>query len=176
MLNYVTKFNPDEAELSSILYQVGKAIEYCHSVGIVHRDNKPENVLITGDRVPKLTDFGYCDKINERGYCTNELFCGTTSYMSPEMINDGPCSYATDVWSFGVMIFDLIVGFPPFDSEERRDTYRKIRRIQVPWQDRTVMRTTKNCENVIRSIFVMPPESRPTMTEVLQDDWFFMFQ
>lgn len=139
---------------------------------------------MTAARVPKLTDFGYCDKTDEDGNCKNPIFCGTTSFMAPEMIDEQPCSFPVDVWSFGVTIFDIMVGFSPFESRNRRDkrdkherheeTYRKIQRIEVPWKDKAVARVTQNCEPLLRSIFVMPPEARPTMSELLQDDWFYL--
>ena len=100
-----------------------------------------------------------------------------------EMIEEQPCSYPTDVWSFGVLIFDILVGFAPFEdtsksrripSEARRkDTYRKICSIRVPWNDRTVARCIRGCEGLLRQIFVMPPENRPTMREVLEAEWFY---
>ena len=78
LLKYVKSYDPDEYEVADLMYQVGQAIAFCHSYGIVHRDLKPENVLLTKNREAKLTDFGYCDRVDKNGYCENELFCGTT--------------------------------------------------------------------------------------------------
>jgi serine/threonine protein kinase len=172
LLDYVKRFSPRESDLSNILYQVGQAIAFCHSYGVVHRDLKPENVLMDQNHVPKLTDFGYCDRIGQNGYCKNPLFCGTTDYMAPEMLNEDPCSYPLDVWAFGVMIYDLLCGETPFQSKTRQETYEKIRACQVPWTKGGVQRYIRNCKRLLQSIFVMPPEDRPTMEEILQDNWF----
>lgn len=133
LLKFVTEQKPSESELSSILYQVGKAIYFCHSYGVVHRDIKPENVLMNEERIPKLTDFGYCDRIGKFGYCKNPLFCGTTDYMAPEMIDEKPCSYPLDVWAFGVMIYDLLCGEAPFTEKKHEDTYERIRNCEPKW-------------------------------------------
>lgn len=172
LLNYVLQHYPREKELANILCQIGQAIAFCHSYGVVHRDLKPENVLMDAKRVPKLTDFGYCDRIGQNGYCKNPLFCGTTDYMAPEMLNQDPCSYPLDVWSFGVMIYDLLCGEAPFHEKDRKVTYRRIKDCDVNWNDPDVKKRTTRCRRLLQSIFVTPPEERPTMEEILQDDWF----
>jgi serine/threonine protein kinase len=161
---------------------VGLAIDFMHSYGIVHRDIKPENILMSSSsssgpqhsgHQPKLTDFGYCDRIGSDGYCENPLFCGTTDYMMYTTIDNQPCSYFVDVWSFGVTIFDLLVGYPPFHEQRHKDTYRRIRDCDVYWSVRDVYRNVKDCKGLLRRIFVPYPEDIPSMQEVLQDSWFF---
>lgn len=172
LLNYVSQYHPRQSDLANILYQIGQAIAFCHSYGVVHRDLKPENVLMDAKCVPKLTDFGYCDRIGQDGYCKNPLFCGTTDYMAPEMLNDQPCSYPLDVWSYGVMVFDLLCGEAPFQEKERKDTYRRIKECDVHWNKPAIKKKISGCRAMLQSIFVMPPEERPTMDEILQDEWF----
>jgi serine/threonine protein kinase len=67
--------------LAKILFQVGDALAYVHSQGFVHRDMKPENIIMDENHTPKLTDFGFSDRIGPDGYCENPMFCGTTDYM-----------------------------------------------------------------------------------------------
>lgn len=172
LFKYVKRYRPNERDLANILYQVGEALAFIHSYGIVHRDLKPENVLMDANHVPKLTDFGYCDRVGDDGYCENPLFCGTTDYFSPWMIDDQPCSYFVDTWAFGVMIFDLLVGHTPFHERTHKQTYERIRRCDVRWNDRLVARATVNCRQLLQSIFVPYSDQVPSMNDVLSDPWF----
>lgn len=172
LLEYVRRNQLHEGMLSRIMYQVGQALAFIHAHGIVHRDMKPENILMDGKHVPKITDFGYCDRVGDDGYCENPLFCGTTDYMSPWTIDEEPCSYFVDTWAFGVIIFDLLVGEPPFKARTHKQTYDRIRNCDVDWRDRKVARATMNCRPLLETIFVPYAEEVPTMREVLADEWF----
>jgi serine/threonine protein kinase len=173
LLKYVRRHDPGEYTIANILYQVGQALAFIHSHGIVHRDVKPENVLMDANHVPKLTDFGYCDRVGPDGYCENPLFCGTTDYFSPWMIDDAPCSFFVDTWAFGVMIFDLLVGHPPFTDRTHRLTYERIRNCDIRWNERGVARVTARCRPLLETIFVLNAEDVPSMNEVLNDEWFY---
>ena len=168
LLSYVSKLKPTEVEFATLLYYIGRGIEFFHNYGIVHRDIKPENVLVDGNGIPKITDFGYCDKIGTNGYCTNELFCGTDDYMAPEIVLEKKYSYPGDIWSYGVMVFDLLVGEPPFQSDTRVETYQKIKECAPDLTQKAL----RGAKYMLRSIFVKNPKMRPTMTEILEDEWF----
>jgi len=168
LLKYMKDFKPDERRVKEIVYQVGEALCFVHNHGIVHRDLKPENILMDANHVPKLTDFGYCDRIAPDGYCENPLFCGTTDYFCYTTIDDEPCSYFVDVWAFGVLIFDLLAGYPPFESDSHKETYRRIRKCQLDWNHPAIQR----CRGLLEQIFVPYPEDIPSMVEVLGDVWF----
>jgi len=168
LLKYMKNFRPDEGRIADIVYQVGQGLAFVHSHGVVHRDLKPENILMDANHVPKLTDFGYCDRIGPDGYCENPLFCGTTDYFCYTTIDDEPCSYFVDVWAFGVLIFDLLTGYPPFEARTRKETYRRIRSCQFDYRHPAVM----NCRRLLQRIFVPYPEEIPSIVEVLTDDWF----
>ena len=174
LLKYVRRYDPPEDMLARIMYQVGQALAFIHSCGIVHRDMKPENVLMDATHTPKLTDFGYCDRVDQDGYCENPMFCGTTDYFSPWMLDDLPCSYFVDTWAFGVIIFDLLVGFPPFHERNHKATYRRIRNCDVRWNDPKVAEATRNCRPLLEQIFVPDARDVPTMNEVLQDYLFYL--
>lgn len=168
LLKYVKHYKLNERELARLMRQVGEAVLFCHSYQVIHRDLKPENILMTIEGVPKLTDFGYCDKADSRGMCKHELFCGTTDFMAPEIINEQPCGYPVDVWAFGVIIYDLLVGHPPFEGETRNDTYWKIRNCNLDWRCKAI----QNVKPLLRDIFIVDQQERITMAEVLEDEWF----
>lgn len=166
--DYVEKFKPGETEIAQLMRQVGEAVMFCHSYSVVHRDLKQENILMTKSGVPKLTDFGYCDKVDKDGFCKHELFCGTTDFMAPEMVNEELCGLPLDVWSFGVMVFDLLVGVTPFHARSHKETYERICSADVDW----TIPEVRHVKPLLKEIFIVDPFDRITMSELLEYSWF----
>lgn len=169
LFTYMQKFDPADEEVANILRQVGEAVAFCHSYGVVHRDLKPENILMTAHGVPKLTDFGYCDRVDAEGYCKDRSICGTASFMAPEVVREELYGYPVDCWSFGVVIFDTMAGESPFKGKNSEDTFRRIEHCIIDWRSHSIEAC---CRELLESIFIVDPDDRPTMTEILQHEWF----
>lgn len=98
------------------------ALEYMHSLNIVYRDLKPENLLIGGDGHLKITDFGFAKILTDRTY----TLCGTPEYIAPEVIQNIGYGKAADWWALGILIYEMLVGTPPFYDNTPLKIYEKI--------------------------------------------------
>ncbi len=101
-----------------IAIQICKGLGYAHRAGIVHCDVKPQNIIITNDRIAKITDFGISRALNsstspER----SDVVWGSPQYLAPELIEGGPASPAADVYSLGAVLYEIFTGNPPFEGD-----------------------------------------------------------
>jgi len=104
--------------------QIADAFKHIHGKNIIHRDLKPENILLSGNGYSKLTDFGFA-KILEPGTRTYTL-CGTPEYIAPEVLLNKGHGKPVDWWTLGILIYEMIVGQPPFCDEDPMGIYQKI--------------------------------------------------
>merc|ERR1712070_576006 len=121
-LRRARKFTDEQSKFYGAL--TGAAFEHCHGKNIIHRDLKPENLLICADGYSKLTDFGFA-KVVEPGSRTYTL-CGTPEYIAPEVLLNKGHGKPVDWWTLGILIYEMIVGQPPFCDEEPMGIYQKI--------------------------------------------------
>jgi serine/threonine protein kinase len=119
-LRKATRFD----DITSRFYaaQIASIFEHCHSQNIVYRDLKPENILINQDGYLKLTDFGFAKKIEHRTY----TLCGTPEYIAPEVLLNKGHGKPVDWWTLGILIYEMVVGYPPFVDEDPMGIYQKI--------------------------------------------------
>ncbi|XP_076869144.1 protein kinase C delta type-like [Brachyhypopomus gauderio] len=100
-------------------------LQFLHGKGIIHRDLKLDNVMLDGEGHIKIADFGMC-KENVFGDNLGKTFCGTPYYVAPEIILGERYSFSVDWWSFGVLLYGMLIGKPPFDGEEIDDIFDSI--------------------------------------------------
>ena len=114
-------------EVVSIIYNSAKALDYAHRQGIIHRDIKPSNILFTEDREIRIADFSIA-MINRQDTTTTQFdgFLGSPLYMSPEQINEWTISSNTDLFSLGVVMYELLTGHNPFRAETLSAIIQKI--------------------------------------------------
>lgn len=114
--------NPLVVCIATGTLQITTVFEYLHAKDIVYRDLKPENLLITRYGYLKLTDFGFAKVIEGRTF----TLCGTPEYLAPEVVLNRGHGKPVDWWTLGILIYEMIVGYPPFFDENALDIYQRI--------------------------------------------------
>lgn len=120
LLRKAERFRPSVARFYAA--EIILTLEYLHSKNIVYRDLKPENILINTDGHIKLTDFGFAKKIRDRTW----TICGTPDYLAPEIIQTKGHGKAADWWALGVLIYEMLAGYPPFGADTDLGVYENI--------------------------------------------------
>jgi len=114
-----------EPEVSRLVTQIVDGVQFFQKNNLVHRDIKLQNILLDKDNNVKFTDFGLATKLSSRNDKMN-TFCGTPNYLPPEMIARNGYSNQVDIWSLGILIYQLLVGRPPVEGDNPKDTMKKI--------------------------------------------------
>src|SRR5262249_28287431 len=111
-------------EVANMGIHLCAALRHAHEKGIIHRDLKPANLMINGEGVPKLTDFGIAKDIALMGLTGSNVTVGTAAYMSPEQCRGKKdITYKTDLYSMGVLFYELVTGRPPFTGKTPMDVF-----------------------------------------------------
>lgn len=108
-------------------------MEYIHSLNIIYRDLKPENILIDKEGHAKLADFGLAKEgVNDKQNAKS--FCGSPAYLAPEMLLNKGVGKAADIYQIGAVLYELLVGFPPYYTENIKKLYENIKaaKLQIP--------------------------------------------
>ena len=122
------KVFPEEIA-AKYFWDATSAVAYLHGLSppIIHRDIKPENLLINDDNTLKMADFGWS---NLKSNTKNNTYCGTPDYLAPEMVNDLGHNEKLDIWTLGVLLFELLTGSAPFTPVNLRDKNQKMRQLE----------------------------------------------
>ena len=156
----------EEKRALKIFIQIVKAIDYCQSKNICHRDIKLENILILNDGTIKLIDFGFAVKSNKKTYQT--LLCGSPSYMAPEIVKrEKYIAQYSDIWSLGVLLYSMLYGRFPFQGKTQKELFDNIKNCEFEFP--SDINTNENTINLIKRILVVNPNQRPSLKEILND-------
>ena len=162
-------FDEDSARIYTA--QIVKALEYLHANGVIHRDIKPDNILITSSGKLKLTDFGLSIfGAFDRG---NREVVGTPGYMAPEIISSKQHSFAVDFWSLGTVVFEFLAGVPPFNRETENETNLAILSGNCDWS--LLEDASPEAVDFIKKLLVVDPTQRlgaNGIQEIMNHPWF----
>jgi len=118
------RFSEDRVKFYSA--EILLALEHLHQNGIIYRDLKPENLLITNEGHIVLTDFGLCKEGIDKDDDRTGTFCGTPEYLAPEVLKGKGYGKEVDWWSYGSLVYEMLTGLPPFYSQDVQEMYKKI--------------------------------------------------
>ncbi|GIV21429.1 MAG: hypothetical protein KatS3mg023_3180 [Armatimonadota bacterium] len=141
----------------NILLQVARALDYAHKQGVVHRDVKPDNIVVTDEGQVKLTDFGIARAANDLLRTQKGMLVGSPAYMSPEQILGEPVDYRTDIYSLGVTAYEMLTGRKPFDAAAVTAVMHRI----VYDEPDAAPDLPRPAETALRHALAKKPEERP---------------
>uniref|UniRef100_A0A914GYX1 Calcium/calmodulin-dependent protein kinase type II n=1 Tax=Globodera rostochiensis TaxID=31243 RepID=A0A914GYX1_GLORO len=162
-----------EADASQCIQQILESIAYCHDNSVVHRDLKPENLLLASrakGAAVKLADFGLAIEVqgsSESWYG----FAGTPGYLSPEVLKKDPYGKPVDIWACGVILYILLVGYPPFWDEDQHRLYAQIKNGAYDYPSPEWDTVTPEAKSLIDSMLTLNPQKRITADQALKVPW-----
>ncbi|XP_042635258.1 calcium/calmodulin-dependent protein kinase type II subunit delta isoform X11 [Catharus ustulatus] len=162
-----------EADASHCIQQILESVNHCHLNGIVHRDLKPENLLLASKSkgaAVKLADFGLAIEVQGEQQAWFG-FAGTPGYLSPEVLRKDPYGKPVDMWACGVILYILLVGYPPFWDEDQHRLYQQIKAGAYDFPSPEWDTVTPEAKDLINKMLTINPAKRITASEALKHPW-----
>ena len=156
------KIGFSEKKTFKYFIQILNAINFLHKNNIIHRDIKPENILIDKNDNLKLCDFGWSKEINIGKRST---FCGTVEYMAPEIIDNENYDFSVDIWSLGILLYEMLFGYSPFRATNLNDIVINIKEGNLIFDNRKNI--SFECKDLIKKLLIHNPEKRLKIKDVL---------
>lgn len=174
-LQVVANFTEDQA--CDIIVQIMMGLNYLHLQSITHRDMKPENILLVSKDIQnfeiKISDLGFAQKFdkNDKGMT---LVLGSPLYMAPELVNRQPYNEKVDVWSLGVVMYQLLSGKTPFESNSIKKIDWNINNKQLKFKNspgENWDHVSQNAKNFILRCLDRDPTTRPSIRQLFKEPW-----
>ncbi|XP_041116890.1 calcium/calmodulin-dependent protein kinase type II subunit gamma-like isoform X2 [Polyodon spathula] len=162
-----------EADASQCINQILESVSHIHQHDIVHRDLKPENLLLASKMkgaAVKLADFGLAIEVQGEQQAWFG-FAGTPGYLSPEVLRKDPYGKPVDIWACGVVLYILLVGYPPFWDEDQHKLYQQIKAGAYDFPSPEWDTVTPEAKNLINQMLTINPAKRITADQALKHPW-----
>ena len=186
LFHYIRKSKGlSEFKTFQLFIQVVNAIHFLHENDLIHRDIKPENILLftnheknknngnNVDFIVKLCDFGWCVKLNGQ---ERETFCGTTEYMSPELVDHKEYSKEIDVWSLGILLYEMIHGYSPFRPNKlkfkEKDVFDNIKKHNLKFGKKISI----ECKKLIYHLLAFDKQKRYKVGDIFNSKFVKYFE
>lgn len=159
-----------EIETQCYLTQLILALKHLHKQKVIHRDIKLANLFLNEKLEIRLGDFGLASKLEFEGE-RKRTICGTPNYIAPEILDSSNGhSFEVDIWSLGVLAYTLLIGKPPFETQDIKTTYRRIKMSAYGFPDH--VQVSNEAKSLISQILVIEPYLRPSLDEILAQPFF----
>ncbi|XP_033956605.1 calcium/calmodulin-dependent protein kinase type II delta chain isoform X11 [Pseudochaenichthys georgianus] len=162
-----------EADASHCINQILESVSHIHQHDIVHRDLKPENLLLASKMkgaAVKLADFGLAIEVQAEQQAWFG-FAGTPGYLSPEVLRKDPYGKPVDIWACGVILYILLVGYPPFWDEDQHKLYQQIKAGAYDFPSPEWDTVTPEAKNLINQMLTINPAKRITADQAINHPW-----
>lgn len=161
--------------LSNILvatyaFQLADALSHIHNFSIIHRDIKPENCLLGSSGQLKLCDFGWAVYAPSS---RRKTMCGTLDYLPPEMIHSQNYDHSVDIWAFGILVYELLIGAPPFEHDDERITLDKIKNLHFEFPSE--LNIADSAKELILLLLKLNPQERICLDQMKNHQFLLDF-
>ncbi len=162
-----------EKEAAKYVSATASALRHCHSKGVIHRDLKPENMLLDSKGNVKIADFGW--SVHMIRYSRRTTMCGTLDFLAPELCQKKEYDLTVDLWSLGVLMYEMLYGQPPFEvkastmKESKEQTMDRI--VVVDLQFPAEPQISNSAKNLIKALLKKDPARRLPLSRVLCHPW-----
>lgn len=166
LFQYIKRYGKLKEEMAfKFFIQICDAVSFMHKHNLIHRDIKPENILMVNENEVKLCDFGWCAEMTTKNRST---YCGTFEYMAPEIVNETNYDKSIDIWSLGILLYELIHGYSPFRPRKKGNAAKEV--ISNIKKHNLVFETqvSEDCEELIREMLEDDAKKRLKIDDVFK--------
>jgi serine/threonine protein kinase len=149
-----------EKQTAIFVASMANALNYLHQKHVIHRDIKPENLLLDHRGEIKISDFGWSVHASSR----RTTLCGTLDYLPPEMVEKRDHDHTVDLWCLGVLMYEFLIGTPPFLADDNKETFKKICRVELEFPPSANI--SLDAQDLIRKLLVKDPNKRIALSDV----------
>jgi len=162
-----------EDEAKQLAYNLLSSVDFMHHRNVAHRDLKPQNMLFMtheDDTEFQIAGFSFAKKVHKKKSLYTR--CGTLSYVAPEVLNGQAYDESADLWSVGVVMFAVLVGYPPFLEQDQQMLYQKICNGQFDFIEEDWMNISLSAQDLVRKLLTTDPDKRWKASQALQQhEW-----
>jgi len=159
-----------EKYVKEFMNQICSAVKYLYQHKILHRDIKPQNIMMIDKKTIKLTDFGFAKNFQSDEETMAQTICGSPIYMAPEIIKCNQYSIKTDLWSIGVILYEMVIGRPPYKAHNHLELIHKIDKEPIYFP--IAILVSHECRELINGLLQKDPNKRISWKTFFAHPWF----
>ena len=152
--------------------QLTNGLEYLYKNNIIHRDLKPQNLLLDEHKYLKISDFGFAKNLqNINNHNLKQTYCGSPMYMAPEILHYQNYNEKSDLWSVGIIIYEMITGYPPYHVKNFYQLVKKIESVDIKLDDKFKCKISSDLKDLVNKLLVKNPTDRISWNDYFNHNW-----